>query len=608
MPTTTSRDQEQALCDAVSPSKLMQFTRGVSKWVRLSGSEDEAKTFDYVEETLRGFGLDVRRETHDALVSWPGPASLDILRPVPGEGTAGRVECITHSFAASTPREGIEGDVIDAGSGAGASLRGKIALVDGLAMPAKARAVEDAGAVAVIFINPAHLHEMIISSVWGAPTPETLGALPRLVAVSVRESDGAVLRARAREGGLCVRIHAEVDTRWRKTPLLTADLPGPDGRYVLFSGHIDSWHYGAMDNGSANAVMLEMARLMSRRRRRLRRGIRFAFWSGHSHGRYSGSTWYADAHWNDLHRNAVLHLNIDSSGARGATVLTGGLTMAETWALAADCVRAVAGQDLERRRVTRMGDQSFWGIGVPSLFVGVSEQPAGDSAAGAALASLSGGPASGGLGWWWHTTEDTVDKIDRDNLARDAQIYARALWRWCTAPILPLDYRATAEEFREALRQIQRGAGDAFDLGPALAAADRLAAAAEPLAAEAAALTDALAHARGTRRQRGAAETINTALMRAGRALIPVNYTATGPFDHDRALPVAPIPSLQPAAGLGALPEDSMERHALSTRLVRERNKVTHALETAAEVFKEALGRAGQAAARRRPPDHMPAP
>lgn len=587
-------DLEQALCDAVSPSKLMAYTRGVSKWVRLSGSEDEGKAFDYVEETLRGLGLDVRRETHDALVSWPGAASLEILGPA---GAAGRVECITHAFAVSTPPAGLEAEVVDAGGAPPA--RGKIALIDGLAMPAAARGAEDAGALAAIFINPAHLHEMIISTVWGAPTPETVAALPRLVAVSVREPDGAVLRARAREGGLRVRIRAEVDTRWRKTPLLTADLAAQDpaGPYVLFSGHVDSWHYGAMDNGSANAVMLEMARLMSRRRRRLRRGIRFAFWSGHSHGRYSGSTWYADTHWNDLYRRAVLHLNIDSSGARGASVLSAALTMAETWPLAAECVRAVSNQQLERRRVTRMGDQSFWGIGVPSLFVGVSEQPAAGAsggegaAAGAALAALTGGPASGGLGWWWHTTEDTIDKIDRDNLARDARVYALVLWRWCTAPVLPLDYRATAAEMRETLVEIGRAAGDAFDLVPALAAADRLAAAAGPLFAEGAALAEALARARGTRRQREAAEAINTALMRAGRALIPVNYTLTGPFDHDRALPVAPIPALRPAARLDALPAGSMERHALYTRLVRERNKVVHAIETAAEAFEEALRR-----------------
>lgn len=594
-------DPEHALCDAVSAAKLMQFTRGVSQWVRLSGSDDEAKAFDYVEETLRRFGLDVRRETHDALVSWPAGASVEVLgaeAPAGAAGAsardAGRVECITHAFAASTRPEGLEGEVVDAAS-PGAVLRGKVALIDGLAMPARARAAEDAGALAAIFINPPHLHEMIISTVWGTPTPETVAALPRLVAVSVRESDGAVLRARSRDGGLRVRIRAQADTRWRKTPLLAADLPGQDpaGRYVLFSGHIDSWHYGAMDNGSANAVMLEMARLFSRRRRRLRRGIRFAFWSGHSHGRYSGSTWYADTHWHDLYRHAVLHLNIDSSGAKGASVLSGALTMAETWPLAAECVRAVGDQELEHRRMTRMGDQSFWGIGVPSLFVGVSEQPAGAeaSAAGAALAALSGGPASGGLGWWWHTTEDTMDKIDRDNLARDARIYARVLWRWCTAPILPLDYRATASELRETLRQIQGAAGEDFDLAPAQAAVDRLAAAAGVLYAEGTALAESLTGTRGTRRQRDAAEAINSALIRAGRALIPVHYTLAGPFDHDRALPVAPLPSLQPAARLRDFPAGSMERHALDTRLLRERNKVVHAIETAAEAFEETLRR-----------------
>jgi hypothetical protein len=79
--------------------------------------------------------------------------------------------------------------------------------------------------------------------------------------------------------------------------------------------------------------------------------------------------------------------------------------------------------------------------------------------------------------------------------------------------------------------------------------------------------------------------------MRAGRALIPVNYTLTGPFDHDRALPMSPLPSLQPAVRLSDLPAGGMERHALYTRLLRERNKVVHAIETAAEAFEETLRR-----------------
>ena len=162
------KDPAQVLADAVSASKLMAYTRGVSRWVRLSGSDEEAHAFDYLETTLKEFGLAVQRYQHDALISWPGTASLEIVGGAPQP-----VECITHSFAASTPAGGLEADVVD---GAGPNVRGKIVLVDGLASPSGARAAEDAGAAGAIFINPPELHEMIISTVWGSPAPQDLGA------------------------------------------------------------------------------------------------------------------------------------------------------------------------------------------------------------------------------------------------------------------------------------------------------------------------------------------------------------------------------------------------------------------------------------------------
>ena len=69
---------------------------------------------------------------------------------------------------------------------AGKEVRGAIVLTDGLAMPAVAHAAYQAGAAGMICVNPEGLHEMIISPVWGTPTPETAPYLPQLVAVSVR--------------------------------------------------------------------------------------------------------------------------------------------------------------------------------------------------------------------------------------------------------------------------------------------------------------------------------------------------------------------------------------------------------------------------------------
>ena len=72
---------EQRLVAEVSGDTLMEYTRQISRWVRLSGSEDEAKAFAYVAEVCRGFGMRVEQHEADALVSWPGKASLDVLAP-----------------------------------------------------------------------------------------------------------------------------------------------------------------------------------------------------------------------------------------------------------------------------------------------------------------------------------------------------------------------------------------------------------------------------------------------------------------------------------------------------------------------------------------------
>ncbi len=268
-------DAERALVEAVSRESLMRSTTTIARWLRLSGSEEEARAFDWVGETCRGYGMRVERHTADVLVSWPGKATLELLGPV------GRsFPCITHAFAAPTPPEGITGELIE-GSADASEQRGKIVISDGLANPNKTIAAQEAGVLAQINVNDEFVHEMIISPVWGSPTPQTAPLLPHLISISVNAADGAELRRLFAAGNTQARIVTAVDTRWRKIPILTAEVGGREDRYVLFSGHIDSWHYGAMDNGTANATMLEVGRLLSARQGDLRRGLRLAFWSGH---------------------------------------------------------------------------------------------------------------------------------------------------------------------------------------------------------------------------------------------------------------------------------------------------------------------------------------
>ncbi len=575
----------------VNAQRLMADVDAIARWVRLSGTPDELEAFTYVRRQLRAAGCKTQLILHDAYISLPGRASLTV---VPPGGNPSAVPCVTHSFAASTGPDGVDGPAVYGGSGTPADLNaarvgGRIAVVDGLATPDRVHAGQMAGVAGLIFLNQDPLvHEMIVSSIWGSPTLDAAGRLPHLPVVSVAQKDGDRLREAIKAGGARVRITAEVDTRWRKTPILIADLPGAvEDTFVMFAGHVDSWHRGAMDNGTANATMLEVARALAKTKRY--RGVRFAFWSGHSHGRYSGSTWYADHYWDDLDARCAAHVNVDSVGGRGAVINRHAYAMPETRGVADRVISGLARERFEGGRVGRAGDQSFLGVGIPSLLMSLSEQPPASAEASRDFNIRTGG-ATGGLGWWWHTTDDTPDKIDPATLERDCKIYLGIVHALCTEPVLPLDYEATAKVWLTKLLSLRKAAGRHVDLGPTIAAARRLVAA-----------TQSLAHvARGPRTSssRKAIAAVNQGLMELGRALIPIGYTRTGRFDHDPALEQRDVPLLAAVAALGEATGDDA-RH-LAVRAVRDLNAVRAALTTAADAAERAAGDAKGAGTRSR--------
>jgi hypothetical protein len=575
---------ERDVVDAVSRERLMVDTEAISRWVRMSGSEDERKAFDYVENALHEMGVETQRYMGKTYVSLPEEAMLEV------EGES--VYAIAHSMSASTPEEGLELPLVYLGSGteedyAARDTRGKILLLDGMAMPGKVQRAERSGAAACVFANQdEHVHEMIVSGVWGSPTPENRDWLPQIPVTSVGAAEANKLRRILEEHPeATARLVTRVDTRWTEIPTLIAQVDGtvePD-KFVMFSGHIDSWHYGAMDNGSANATMLETLRALLPHRNEFRRSLRLAFWSGHSHGRYAGSTWYADNFWEDLHDNCVLHLNVDSTGGRNATVLTEAHAMAETRGCAADVIRALTGVEFTGTRFGRAGDQSFLGHGVPSLFMSLSEQPPAKSDSAGGFAELIGGQGgkSGGLGWWWHTTEDTLDKIDPELLVRDTQIYAAIAYRFLSSRVVPLDVRAAADELLGHLREWQRKAGERFDLASVIARAEEVADLADQLQERLDAGVETMETERATR--------INELLKRVESAMVRLNYTQSDPFDHDPALSQPPVPLFAPIDRLLDAESGSDAENEILTLLVRRRNRVLHELAEARRALRESI-------------------
>ena len=551
------------LCRSVSVAEMMTDLEEFALRVKLSGTPAELESFRYIRTRLDSAGYQTNLFQHDAYISLPGAASLGIGNEA--------VTCITHSFSRPSAAGGTRGEVVYwPANAADPGVAGKIVVFDGIASPAAGLCASQAGALGQIHVSPhKHIHEMCISPVWGSPTPDTLGRLPSTTVVSIAKADGDRLKDRLAAGeAITATLTAEVETGWRQTPILVAELmpPGADENtpFVLFSGHHDTWHYGVMDNGSANATMMEVARLAAPQVPKWRRGLRLCFWSGHSHGRYSGSSWYADHHWAELERRCVVHVNIDSTGGIGATVLTDVITSTEFQTLGAEAVLTQAGQEIVGRRMSRAGDQSFWGIGIPSMYMGLSEQPA-DGTINPAGGVIGGAGArkGGGLGWWWHTPQDTLDKIDPVFLARDARVYLHTVWRLLTDRVLPIDYRPWARTFAAELEQMQAHL-PGFDLAPLLSRTHALIEAAGRLLPPDG---DTDCDAR------------NRALMAASRALVPIDYTKGDRFEHDPALGFNPWPPLDPIRAL--IGADGDEAKFRTVAAVRARNRVAHALDLA---------------------------
>ncbi|MDR7423335.1 MAG: M28 family peptidase [Armatimonadota bacterium] len=571
---------EAELAEATSGPRLMEHVRRIARWRRHAGTAEEREAFDYPRAVLDGYGYATRLLVHDAYISLPVAARI--------EWAGGVTPALAHSFSRSAPPGGLDGELVAAGAGrpadyAGVDPHGRIVLLDGVASPGAALEASRRGALAQVHVSPhEHVHDMCVSPIWGSPTDEDLERLPATVIVSVTRADGEALRAALVHGPVRLRVFAEVDTAWRQTPILQADLPGRDpATWLMFSGHYCSWYEGAMDNAGANATMLEVARLVARHRDRWERGLRLLFWSGHSQGRYSGSTWYADAYREEIADGCVGHVNVDSTGGRGNTIVADTTAMAETGALADAILRAYAEQGWSGRRMQRAGDQSFWGIGVSCLFANMSEQPARPDDVNASAAVFGAEARAGaGTGWWWHTPHDTVDKIDETILVRDTRIYLAAVWRWLTAPVLPLDFAAASREVREALETLATASRGRFDLSLCLeraAAVEALAARLNAHAGRVAAAAD-----RGAPEAQVEAARINRCLLALQRTLVPIRYTRAGPFDQDPALSLPPLPGLDDVRRLGTLAPDDDEARHLTVRLMRARNRVADALRRAA--------------------------
>ncbi|MGB9727947.1 MAG: M28 family peptidase [Nitrososphaeria archaeon] len=557
---------DKTVLEKVSKERLMEHVQQLCKFERVSGTDGELKAIEYIVSKLNEYGVNVTVYSFDALISRPIDAKIDIIYP-----TLTSLKAITHPFSLPTPAEGIISELVYVGQGRkedynSKDVNGKIVLSDGNASPEKAWIAQNMKALGIINIsNEETPHEMIITTIWGTPSIKTCHRIPKIHALSIGRGYGETLKKMVSNGKVLLRIFTKTETGWcrLKMPVATVEGNEEPEKFVLVGGHLDSWYYGATDNATGNACCLEIARILAEERGKLRRSVKVAWWVGHSQGRYAGSTYFVDREWENLNRNCVAYINIDSPGSVDTTVYLLE-SMPETMDFAEEVAIKLTGLKVERLKPGRWGDQSFWGLGAPSIdcYSMVPEEK---------RANVGG---SGG-GWWWHTPYDTIEYVDPEYLVRDTRVNLAITLILANSTILPYKFSKNAELYSNILAELKKyDRENSLNLEALEDKSRRLKILLEKIEE-----LDKI----GLKE----AEELNKMFLKLSRTLNPTLFTFKGRYEQDYAVDEPYIPGLSKIMELEKLDENLAK--FLMTTLVRERNRVSDTLDEAISLVEETL-------------------
>jgi len=576
---------EQRLQNECQIDDAWSFVEHAMTSIRLSGSEDEARSVAFLKQRLDAWGIENTVHTPTTFISWPKHATLRVTGDE-GFGLMAK----NPSMSISTNGEEVEGDLVyvptayataaadffETGPIADIDVRGKVVLTEGFPFEGKVRELTQRGASATVFVGPGErIHEGITSSIWGSPDLDTLDRQVTVPILAINRSEGLRLIELAKRGNVKVAYSTNVETSWRPIKILEATIRGSvlPNEKILLHAHLDSWHEGIGDNATGDALLLEVARVLKRIESELARTVKIVWWSGHSHGRYAGSAWYVDEFGIDLAENCVAQINSDSPGCRWATTYNEMMWTEEARPLAAETVKDVTGIAPTWTRPIRAGDYSFSNLGITGMFMLSSTMTPEHRHE---LGYYQVGGCGGNIAW--HTEDDVLEIADRENLLRDIRLYATTVLRTANAPIPPFDFRLTVDAFKAVLDGYQATAGDRFDFSRALSELTRLR---HDLDAFYESLPDNGSLAVGE----AAAVAATAQQKQLGRLLINVGYAREGHFIQDPAENIPPLPDLAKVKELAASEPGSHQDYAAQITLKRGMNRLINSLRRAREVI-----------------------
>ncbi len=544
------REFSEKIAGGLEKDRMMKDIEAFSHLERYTGSREGEQAAEMIAARMESLGIPVSREIYRIYRSLPGKAAVKVL----GQGI--KEEIALTPYVYSGQAESVQAELVfDEFSVTGCTQKqmkermkafaGKIVLTYESSFSFACEA-KNAGALGILTIWRANLaHHGTLGGVWGSPEPEDLNYhYPRIPFAEICKDDGERLKelCTSAKEPVSVCLNIEMDDGILPTMMPVARIEGKSRKFVLVSGHYDSWYEGVTDNGVANAAMMEMARVFKENQEKLERSVVFAWWSGHSDGRYSGSTWYYDNHWQELNEDCVAHINMDICGCKGSDLVGFNTSMLEGEEFAKEFLKEFNdGEPIPPVPMARFADQTFWGANVP--FAIMPKFSKKDKV----------------IFYWWHTKEDTFDKVDGEIVLRDAKVIAKLSAIFANIDRLPADMKGFAEIMEQRLIEMNGALSSDFDLAPVWPAMERLKE------------TIARFEAKLPQYEPAAAD---DAVIKVAGEMVRITYTASSRYHQDPATEGPMFPALSMAMGL--TPENTEEDFylAVQTRFVRQRNRL----------------------------------
>lgn len=354
---------------------------------RVTGFEGEHRAADYIAGELKRYGLKVKRQ------KFPIVAFLSHGSEVKITTTENKtLESHTFTYTPATPKDGLAGELVDADLGRPedfekVDVKGKIALIQRgeIAFFDKVQNATEAGAVGAIIYNNEE------GSING-----TLGEPSKIPAVSLSQADGEALRNQLKTGQ---SVETTLITDVEMYPSYSQNVIGTiqakknpkKAKTIVVGAHYDGVDTpAANDNASGTGTLLELAQVLSKEK--LHHNVKVIFFGAEEVG-LVGSSRYVESLSEKERANTAAMINMDMVGV-GDTI--GIMTASETSEsfvanLAEKMVRS-HGHNYERYTSTRSDHLPFEEAGIPVAFLNYHPDP------------------------YYHTKEDTLDKISKENL------------------------------------------------------------------------------------------------------------------------------------------------------------------------------------------------